>query len=148
MAKAYWICCVEILQKIPEIFHHHKSIIISLHKPVSIIPMVVKHIFKSLRIFRYHGPLSPRPLTCLVLPHSCCLPSLMFRATAPRSVSALELMNTSLSQCLPQVFFTWIACTESKCCHSPTQPQPELELDLIMGRNPPPTTHQELLRNL
>ena len=26
-----------------------------------------------------------------------------------------------------------------KYCHSPTQPQHELELDLIMGRNPPPT---------
>ena len=25
-------------------------------------------------------------------------------------------------------------------CHSPTQPQHELELDLIMGRKPPPTT--------
>ena len=24
------------------------------------------------------------------------------------------------------------------CCHSPTQPQQELELDLIMVRNPPP----------
>ena len=23
------------------------------------------------------------------------------------------------------------------CCHSPTQPQLELALDLIMGRNPP-----------
>jgi hypothetical protein len=34
-------------------------------------------------------------------------------------------------------------------CHSPTQPQLELELDLIMGRNPLPThpTHQELLRH-
>ena len=26
-------------------------------------------------------------------------------------------------------------------CHSPTQPQLELELDLIMGRNPPPPYH-------
>ena len=26
-------------------------------------------------------------------------------------------------------------------CHSPTQPQHELELDLIMGRKPPPSTH-------
>ena len=31
-------------------------------------------------------------------------------------------------------------------CHSPTQPQLELVLDLIMGRNPP-THHQELLRH-
>ena len=31
-----------------------------------------------------------------------------------------------------------------KYCHSPTQPQHELELDLIMGRNPTP---QELLRH-
>jgi hypothetical protein len=29
---------------------------------------------------------------------------------------------------------------EEDNCHSPTQPQHELELDLIMGRNPPPTT--------
>ena len=28
-----------------------------------------------------------------------------------------------------------------QCCHSPTQPQLELELDLIMGRKPPPPTH-------
>ena len=28
---------------------------------------------------------------------------------------------------------------KSKYCHSPTQPQLELELDLIMGRKPPPT---------
>ena len=38
------------------------------------------------------------------------------------------------------------------CCHSPTQPQLELELDLIMGRKPPhhPPHHpptQELLRH-
>jgi hypothetical protein len=32
------------------------------------------------------------------------------------------------------------------CCHSPTQPQLELELDLIMGKNPP-TTPPELLRH-
>jgi hypothetical protein len=32
--------------------------------------------------------------------------------------------------------------------HSPTQPQLELKLDLIMGRKPPPTTTtQELLRH-
>jgi hypothetical protein len=28
-----------------------------------------------------------------------------------------------------------------KYCHSPTQPQLELELDLMMGRKPPPTHH-------
>ena len=27
-------------------------------------------------------------------------------------------------------------------CHSPTQPQLELELDLIMGRKPPPHPHR------
>ena len=27
---------------------------------------------------------------------------------------------------------------EGTNCHSPTQPQNKLELDLIMGRNPPP----------
>ena len=33
-------------------------------------------------------------------------------------------------------------------CHSPTQPQHELEPDLIMGMNPPPPpTHQEVLRH-
>ena len=31
-------------------------------------------------------------------------------------------------------------CNQCVNCHSPTQPQLELELDLIMGRNPPPTT--------
>jgi hypothetical protein len=38
----------------------------------------------------------------------------------------------------------------SSFCHIPTQPQLELELDLIMGRNPPhpnPPTHQERLRH-
>ena len=35
----------------------------------------------------------------------------------------------------------------SPFCHSPTQPQLELELDLIMGRKPPPHHHQELLRH-
>ena len=44
---------------------------------------------------------------------------------------------------------TWSLVAYSNC-HSPTQPQHELELDLIMGRNPPPTTThpptQELLR--
>ena len=37
-----------------------------------------------------------------------------------------------------------------KFCHSPTQPQHELEVDLIMGRKPPTPTnppHQELLRH-
>ena len=28
-------------------------------------------------------------------------------------------------------------CRFKDCCHSPTQPQHELELDFIMGRNPP-----------
>ena len=39
-------------------------------------------------------------------------------------------------------------CRFKDCCHSPTQPQHELELDFIMGRNPPPThPPQELLRH-
>jgi hypothetical protein len=29
----------------------------------------------------------------------------------------------------------------ASCCHNPTQPQLELEHDLIMGRNPPPPPH-------
>ena len=33
-------------------------------------------------------------------------------------------------------------------CHSPTQPQPELELDLIMGRNPPPPPHAGTFKEL
>ena len=32
-------------------------------------------------------------------------------------------------------------------CHSPTQPQLELELDLIMGRKPPPHPTQELKKS-
>jgi hypothetical protein len=35
---------------------------------------------------------------------------------------------------------TIITCPSKNNCHSPTQPQLELELDLIMGRKPP--THQ------
>jgi hypothetical protein len=31
-------------------------------------------------------------------------------------------------------------------CHSPTQPHHELELDLIMGRNPPPPPHPKMKR--
>jgi hypothetical protein len=42
----------------------------------------------------------------------------------------------------------WIG--KVSCCHSPTQPQLEMELDLIMGRKPPtpPGTFKALPANL
>jgi hypothetical protein len=34
-------------------------------------------------------------------------------------------------------WYNWYMFNCCFCCHSPTQPQHELELELIMGRNPP-----------
>jgi hypothetical protein len=48
-------------------------------------------------------------------------------------------LNQAAQECLlseVDLVFT----PEDNNCHSPTQPQLELELDLIMGRNPPPPT--------
>ena len=51
--------------------------------------------------------------------------------------------------CRMDVATSLIILLISNNCHSPTQPQLELELNLIMGRNPPPPhpTTQELLRH-
>ena len=75
----------------------------------------------------------PAVLYCLVL----------FFFTLNFTVFAVNYESPPLRQ-ITKLYSTYGTDKESNC-HSLTQPQHELELDLIMGRNPPTT--QELLRH-
>ena len=62
------------------------------------------------------------------------------RQTNTEITTSTKIAVASLKQTFSSTDVTMIA-KDSQNCHSPTQPQLELELDLIMGRKPPHPTH-------
>ena len=47
----YWFVCVERLEKFSEIFYDHESVVISFHKPVELLPVVLVAVLECLLSF-------------------------------------------------------------------------------------------------